>query len=81
MEKDMLRVIAGSALVKATRADDGLETTPVPMMTTEAKQENIAAAFQAGLNNYLVQAVPRGDAAGKTRQDVSMNAAFAYPGQ
>jgi len=48
-------VMTGIELLKAIRADDGLKTTPVLMVTAEAKQENIVEAVQAGVNNYIVK--------------------------
>ncbi len=48
-------VMTGIELLKAIRADDNLKTTPVLMVTAEAKQENIVEAVQAGVNNYLVK--------------------------
>jgi two-component system, chemotaxis family, chemotaxis protein CheY len=48
-------VMTGIDLLKAIRADDGLKTTPVLMVTAEAKQENIVEAVQAGVNNYIVK--------------------------
>jgi two-component system chemotaxis response regulator CheY len=48
-------VMTGIDLLKAIRADDALKSTPVLMITAEAKQENIIAAVQAGVNNYIVK--------------------------
>jgi two-component system chemotaxis response regulator CheY len=48
-------VMTGMDLLKAIRADDELKATPVLMVTAEAKQENIIAAVQAGVSNYIVK--------------------------
>jgi two-component system chemotaxis response regulator CheY len=48
-------VMTGIDLLKAIRADDALKGTPVLMVTAEAKQENIIAAVQAGVSNYIVK--------------------------
>jgi two-component system chemotaxis response regulator CheY len=48
-------VMTGIDLLRAIRADDELKSTPVLMVTAEAKQENIVEAVQAGVNNYIVK--------------------------
>ena len=48
-------VMTGIELLRAIRADDRLKSTPVLMVTTEAKQGNIVAAVQAGVSNYIVK--------------------------
>lgn len=48
-------VMTGIDLLRAIRADDTLKTTPVLMVTAEAKQENIVEAVQAGVSNYIVK--------------------------
>ena len=48
-------VMTGIELLKAIRADDSLKSIPVLMVTAEAKQENIVAAVQAGVSNYIVK--------------------------
>ena len=48
-------VMTGIELLRAIRADEGLKTTPVLMVTAEAKQENIIEAVKAGVNNYIVK--------------------------
>jgi two-component system chemotaxis response regulator CheY len=48
-------VMTGIDLLKAIRADDELKNTPVLMITAEAKQENIIAAVQAGVSNFIVK--------------------------
>jgi two-component system chemotaxis response regulator CheY len=48
-------VMTGLDLLKAMRADETLKSTPLLMVTAEAKQENIIAAVQAGVSNYIVK--------------------------
>lgn len=48
-------VMTGIDLLKAIRADENLKSTPVLMVTAEAKQENIVEAVQAGVSNYIVK--------------------------
>jgi two-component system, chemotaxis family, chemotaxis protein CheY len=48
-------VMTGIELLRAIRADESLKTTPVLMVTAEAKQENIIEAVKAGVNNYIVK--------------------------
>jgi two-component system chemotaxis response regulator CheY len=48
-------VMTGIELLRAIRADDALKSTPVLMVTAEAKQENIVEAVQAGVSNYVVK--------------------------
>ena len=47
--------MTGIDLLRAIRADENLKTTPVLMVTAEAKQENIIEAVKAGVNNYIVK--------------------------
>jgi len=48
-------VMTGIDLLRAIRADESLKSIPVLMVTAEAKQDNIIAAVQAGVNNYIVK--------------------------
>ena len=48
-------VMTGIDLLRAIRADEALKTIPVLMVTAEAKQENILAAVQAGVSNYIIK--------------------------
>jgi two-component system, chemotaxis family, chemotaxis protein CheY len=48
-------VMTGIDLLRAIRADEVLKTTPVLMVTAEAKQENILEAVQAGVSNYIIK--------------------------
>jgi two-component system, chemotaxis family, chemotaxis protein CheY len=48
-------VMSGIELLRAIRADEGLKTIPVLMVTAEAQKENIIEAVQAGVSNYVVK--------------------------
>jgi two-component system chemotaxis response regulator CheY len=45
----------GLDMLKQIRADGNLGSTPVLMITAEAKKENIIAAAKAGANGYIVK--------------------------
>jgi len=47
--------MTGLQLLKEVRADNKLKTTPFIMVTAESKVENVAAAKEAGVNNYIVK--------------------------
>ncbi|MCE9522734.1 MAG: response regulator [Alphaproteobacteria bacterium] len=47
--------MTGFDLLKQVRADDKLKTTPFIMVTAESKTENVVAAKQAGVDNYIVK--------------------------
>ena len=47
--------MTGYELLKQVRADPALNTTPFIMVTAESKTENVIAAKQAGVNNYIVK--------------------------
>ena len=47
--------MTGFQLLKEVRADDRLKTTPFIMITAESKTENVLAAKQAGVSNYIVK--------------------------
>ena len=47
--------MSGLDLLKAIRADPERKDTPVLMVTAESLQENIVAAAQAGVNNYIIK--------------------------
>jgi two-component system chemotaxis response regulator CheY len=47
--------MTGYELLKQMRADPQLQTTPFIMVTAESKTENVIAARQAGVNNYIVK--------------------------
>lgn len=45
----------GLDLVRAIRADEGLKTIPVLMVTAEASKENIIEAVKSGASGYVVK--------------------------
>ena len=47
--------MTGLQLLKEVRADGSLKETPFIMITAESKTENVNAAKQAGVNNYIVK--------------------------
>jgi two-component system chemotaxis response regulator CheY len=47
--------MTGLDLLKEVRADARLKTTPFIMITAESKTENVVAAKQAGVSNYIVK--------------------------
>lgn len=47
--------MSGLQLLKEVRADDNLKNTPFIMITAESKSENVIAAKEAGVNNYIVK--------------------------
>jgi two-component system chemotaxis response regulator CheY len=47
--------MSGLELLKEVRADAKLKATPFIMVTAESKTENVIAAKQAGVNNYIVK--------------------------
>ena len=47
--------MTGLDLLREVRADDSLKTTPFLMVTAENKTENVLAAKQAGVDNYIVK--------------------------
>jgi len=47
--------MTGFELLQKVRADGALGTLPFIMITAEAKTENVIAAKQAGVNNYIVK--------------------------
>ncbi|MFQ6018257.1 MAG: response regulator [Kiloniellaceae bacterium] len=47
--------MSGLQLLDAVRADVQLKEVPFIMITAESKSENVAAAKQAGVSNYLVK--------------------------
>ncbi len=50
-----MQPMSGFDLLKAIRADAALKHLPVILITAESKVENIVAAKQAGVNNYIVK--------------------------
>ena len=47
--------MTGLDLLKEVRADARLKSTPFIMITAESKTENVVAAKQAGVSNYIVK--------------------------
>ena len=47
--------MTGFQLLKEVRADSKLSRLPFIMVTAESKTENVVAAKQAGVNNYIVK--------------------------
>ena len=47
--------MSGMELLKQVRADEKLKSLPFIMVTAESKPENVIAAKQAGVSNYIVK--------------------------
>ncbi len=47
--------MSGLQLLKEVRADNKLKEMPFVMITAESKSENVVAAKQAGVTNYIVK--------------------------
>ena len=47
--------MTGIELLRKVRADPKLKTTPFIMITAESKSENVIAAKEAGVSNYIVK--------------------------
>lgn len=47
--------MTGIELLREVRADERVKETPFIMITAESKTENVVAAKQAGVNNYIVK--------------------------
>ena len=47
--------MTGLQLLQEVRADGRLKSTPFIMITAESKTENVVAAKQAGVSNYIVK--------------------------
>jgi two-component system chemotaxis response regulator CheY len=50
-----MKPMSGLELLKEVRADGTLKETPFIMITAESKTENVVAAKEAGVNNYIVK--------------------------
>ncbi|HSU07154.1 MAG TPA: chemotaxis response regulator CheY [Acetobacteraceae bacterium] len=50
-----MQPMTGLQLLQEVRADARLKTTPFIMVTAESKTENVVAAKQAGVSNYIVK--------------------------
>ncbi len=47
--------MTGYELLKQVRSDPSITSTPFIMVTAKSKTENVIAAKQAGVNNYIVK--------------------------
>ncbi len=47
--------MSGLELLKKVRASEKYKTVPFVMVTAEGKRENVIAAVQAGVSNYIVK--------------------------
>jgi two-component system, chemotaxis family, chemotaxis protein CheY len=47
--------MSGYELLQKVRAEDSLKAIPFIMVTAESKTENVVAAKQAGVSNYIVK--------------------------
>jgi two-component system chemotaxis response regulator CheY len=50
-----MQPMTGLQLLKEVRTDERLKATPFIMITAESKTENVVAAKEAGVNNYIVK--------------------------
>ena len=50
-----MQPMTGLELLKEVRAEDRTRSLPFVMVTAEAKAENVVAARQAGVNNYVIK--------------------------
>ena len=50
-----MQPVTGLDLLRQIRADPALKDTPFIMVTAESKTENVLAAKEAGVNNYIVK--------------------------
>lgn len=50
-----MQPMTGYELLQKVRADESLKATPFVMVTAESKVENVVAARQAGVNNYIIK--------------------------
>jgi two-component system chemotaxis response regulator CheY len=50
-----MQPMTGLDLLRAVRSDGNLKETPFIMITAESKTENVIAAKEAGVNNYIVK--------------------------
>ena len=50
-----MQPMTGLELLKAVRGDATLKALPFIMITAESKTENVVAAMEAGVNNYIVK--------------------------
>lgn len=50
-----MQPMTGLELLREVRGDSNLKTTPFIMVTAESKTENVIAAKEAGVSNYIVK--------------------------
>ncbi|HAC59940.1 response regulator [Parvibaculum sp.] len=50
-----MQPMTGYELLQKVRSDDALKALPFVMVTAESKVENVIAARQAGVNNYIIK--------------------------
>jgi two-component system chemotaxis response regulator CheY len=50
-----MQPMTGLDLLRQVRADSALQNLPFIMITAESKTENVIAAKEAGVNNYIVK--------------------------
>ncbi|MBX3509036.1 response regulator [Parvibaculum sp.] len=50
-----MQPMTGYELLQKVRADESLKSLPFVMVTAESKVENVVAARQAGVNNYIIK--------------------------
>jgi two-component system chemotaxis response regulator CheY len=50
-----MQPMTGFELLQKVRADASLKTLPFVMVTAESKVENVVAARNAGVNNYIIK--------------------------
>ena len=50
-----MQPVTGLELLKQVRAEERTKKTPFVMVTAEAKVDNVIAARQAGVNNYVIK--------------------------
>jgi two-component system chemotaxis response regulator CheY len=50
-----MQPMTGLQLLQEVRSDSRLKATPFIMITAESKMENVVAAKQAGVSNYIVK--------------------------
>lgn len=50
-----MQPMTGLELLQQVRADTATRSVPFVMVTAEAKAENVVAARQAGVNNYVIK--------------------------
>lgn len=50
-----MQPMTGYELLRKVRADEDLKSLPFVMVTAESKVENVVAARQAGVNNYIIK--------------------------